>query len=211
MSDDPAHGELALLEAWRAGDRFAGEQLVARHYPQVAGFFRLRVGEAADDLTQRTFLACVEGRDRVSSSSFRAYVFGVAHHLLVEHIRAGHRRAAIESFGVAQPQSVLSPSHVVRLRQEQLLLLRALDDLPLDMQMPLALCYVQGLKAREIGEVLEIPTSTVTTRLQRAREALRAKVESMRAPTQVRDAALADLEGWTRSLLHVSLAPAHDE
>lgn len=200
-----------MLEAWRAGDRIAGERLLAAYYPHVAGFFRLRVGDAADDLTQRTFLGCVEGRTRVHSSSFRAYVFGVARHLLVEHIRAGHRKAAIDSFAVAQPQSVLSPSHVVRLRQEQLLLLRALDDLPLDMQMPLALCYVQGLKAREIAEVLEIPTSTVTTRLQRAREALRAKVETMRAPAIVRDAALADLEGWTKSLLHVSLAPQPGE
>ena len=181
------------------------------HYAHVLGFFRLRVGEAAEDLTQRTFLACVEGRDRVRSSSFRAYVFGVAHHLLVEHIRAGHRREAIETFAAAQPQSILTPSHVVRLRQEQVLLLRALEDLPHDVQILIALHYVQGLRSREIAEVLEIPTSTVTTRLQRAREALKSKVESMRAKPEVRDAVVADLDRWTQTLGAVVLGPMPPE
>jgi RNA polymerase sigma-70 factor (ECF subfamily) len=200
MTDD-----LRQLDAWRAGDREAGDHLMRTFYAQVLGFFRLRVGEAAEDLTQRTFLACVEGRERVRSSGFRAYVFGVAHHLLVEHIRAGHRREAIETFAAAQPQSFLTPSNVVHLRQEQVLLLRALEDLPLDVQILLALHYVQALRSREIGEVLEIPTSTVTTRLQRARDALRARVETMRVKPEVRDAVVADLEGWTKTLMAVVL------
>ena len=94
------------------------------------------------------------------------------------------------------------PSGVVSLRQEHWLLLRALERLPLDKQIPLALHYVQGLRAREIAEVLEIPTSTVTTRLQRAREALREQVQALRAPAAVRDSLLADLDTWTRSLAH---------
>jgi RNA polymerase sigma-70 factor, ECF subfamily len=206
MTDD-----LRLLEAWRAGDREAGDELMRSYYAQVLGFFRLRVGDAADDLTQRTFLGCVEGRERVRSSSFRAYVFGVAHHLLVEHIRAGHRREAIETFAAAQPQSILTPTNVVRLRQEQVLLLRALEDLPLDIQILIALHYVQGLRSREIAEVLEIPTSTVTTRLQRAREALKTRVETMRAKPEVRDAVVADLDRWTQTLTAVVLGDAEPD
>jgi RNA polymerase sigma-70 factor, ECF subfamily len=200
MSDD-----LERLEAWRAGDRQAGDELMRAFYTQVLGFFRLRVGDAAEDLTQRTFLACVEGRERVRSSGFRPYVFGVAHKVLVEHIRAGHRREAIETFVAGQPQSILTPSRVVNMRQEHVLLLRALEELPLDIQVLVALHYVQGLRSREIAEVLEIPTSTVTTRLQRAREALRAKVETMRGRENVRDAVVADLERWTYTLGEVVL------
>ncbi|HWB75912.1 MAG TPA: sigma-70 family RNA polymerase sigma factor, partial [Nannocystaceae bacterium] len=203
MADD-----LEYLAAWRAGDREAGEQLSRTHYAQLLGFFRLRVGDAAEDLTQRTFLACVEGRDRVHSSSFRAYMFGVARRLLVEHIRAGDRQAAIETFAATQPQSILTPSGVVHLRQEQVLLLRALEALPLDVQLVLALHYVQGLKSREIGEVLEVPTSTVTTRLSRARDALRARVEQLRASPQVRAALVADLERWTETLAAIAQAGA---
>jgi RNA polymerase sigma-70 factor (ECF subfamily) len=159
------------------------------------------VAEAADDLTQRTFLACTEALDRVRSSSFRAYVFGIARHLLIRHVETSDRRRdALERFVAPQPQSVLTPSGVVSLRQEHWLLLRALERLPLDKQIPIALHYVQGLRSREIADVLEIPTSTVTTRLQRAREALREQVQALRAPAVVRDSLLADLDAWTRSL-----------
>lgn len=196
MNDD-----LELLYAWRAGDRAAGDRLMRTYYPQVLGFFRLRAAEAAEDLTQRTFLACTEAIERVRSSSFRAYVFGIARHLLTRHVEtADRRRDALERFDAPQPQSVLTPSGVVSLRQEHWLVLRALEQLPLDKQIPLALHYVQGLRSREIADVLEIPTSTVTTRLQRAREALREQVQRMRAPAAVRDSLLADLDAWTRSL-----------
>jgi DNA-directed RNA polymerase specialized sigma24 family protein len=97
------------------------------------------------------------------------------------------------------------------LRQEQVLLLRALEGLPLDVQILIALHYVQGLRSREIADVLDIPTSTVTTRLQRAREALKQRVETMRAKPEVRDAVVADLDHWTQTLTAVVLAPAEPE
>ncbi len=203
MSDD-----IELLYAWRAGDRAAGDRLTRAYYPHVVGFFRLRAAEAADDLTQRTFLACTEALDRVRSSSFSAYLFGIARHLLIKHLEtAQRRRDALERFDAPQPQSVLTPSGVVSQRQEHWLLLRALARLDLDKQILLGLYYVQGLQSREIAEVLEIRMSTVTTRLQRAREALREQVETLRAPAEVRDSLLAGLEAWARSLAPPPVAP----
>ena len=49
-----------LLEAWRGGDRRAGEQLFERHYAAVSRFFRKKLEFGVDDLIQRSFLACVE-------------------------------------------------------------------------------------------------------------------------------------------------------
>ena len=46
-----------LVDAWRAGDRGAGEALFERHYDAVARFFHNKVGDAASDLIQRAFLA----------------------------------------------------------------------------------------------------------------------------------------------------------
>lgn len=66
--------DVALLQAWREGDGHAGDALVTRHYKSVLRFFELRT-RAAEDLTQRTFLACVEGRDRIQlANGFRAYL-----------------------------------------------------------------------------------------------------------------------------------------
>ncbi len=190
--------ELALLYAWRAGDRGAGDRLLRAYYPGVLGFFRLRVPAAAEDLTQRTFLTCTEARDRVEASSFRGYLYGIARKMLLKELEAG-RRQPLDEFTV-RPQSIATPSGVVALRQEHWLLVRALERLDDDMQVLFALFYVQGLRNREIADALGLPTSTVTTRLSRARDALRAQVETLRAPAQIRSVVLADLDAWAASL-----------
>ncbi|MCA9653666.1 MAG: sigma-70 family RNA polymerase sigma factor [Myxococcales bacterium] len=203
QDDDPGQDEeIALLYAWRSGDRGAGDRLMRLYYARVLSFFRMRAASVADDLTQRTFLACTESKEHVRTSSFRAFLFGVARKMLLKHIEAESRKALhqVYEFEVGRPQSILSPSGVVHQRREHWLLLRALDRLPDESQTMIALFYVQGLRAREIGEVLGMPTSTVTTRLSRAREALRAEVETLRAPAEVRRSLLADFEAWARSL-----------
>lgn len=158
--------EIALLYAWRAGDRLAGDRLMRQYYSRVLGFFRLRAAIAADDLTQRTFLACTESKERLRTTSFRAFLFGVARKMLLKHIEAESRKAHhMNEFEMGRPQSILSPSGVIAQRREHWLLLRALDRLPDEMQTVVALFYVEGLRAREIAEVLDVPTSTITTRL----------------------------------------------
>jgi RNA polymerase sigma factor (sigma-70 family) len=194
--------ELGLLEAWRAGDRTAGDTLMRSYYERVLGFFRLRVPDAAEDLTQRTFLACTEGRERFEPASFAGFLFGIARRQLFRYFEK-HRLDSDLHFRGTAPQSVLTPSGVVALRQEHWLLLRAFETLTEEQQTILGLFYVQGLKSREIGEALEIPVSTVTSRVARAREALRKQVETLPAPARAREALAAELDAWVRSLASI--------
>ena len=79
----PPKSDIDLLDAWRAGDPRAGNELFNRHFDSVCRFFANKAGNEVDDLIQRTFLACVEGRDRFrGDASFRGYLFGVARNVL---------------------------------------------------------------------------------------------------------------------------------
>ncbi len=191
--------EAELLYAWRAGDRTAGDQLLRLHYESIKRFFQLRAADVADDLTQRTFLACTEGRERVEVT-VRAYLFGIARNMLLKHLEAGYQREEPLEFDGPPAPSMMSPSRVVATLQEHWLLLRALDELPLDVQQLLALFYVEELRVREIGHVLGLSTTAVTTRLSRARSALRDRIAELPAPAEVRERVLADLEAWARAL-----------
>lgn len=176
--------DVALLERWRAGDVAAGEALFEAHFDRVVRFFRNKLVEGTDDLVQRTFLACVEGRDRLrADASFRSYLFGVAHNLLRKHF------AAIGPGG-AQPvdfteRSIFdlqpSPSTVVAQGRAQQLLLEALRRIPLEYQSALELHYWEDLTVAEIGEVLEVPLGTAKTRLRRGRELLRERLLELTA------------------------------
>ena len=53
-----------------------------------------------EDLVQQTFMACVEGRERFrNDSTFRTYLFGVAHNVLRSHLRKRRREGERFDFG----------------------------------------------------------------------------------------------------------------
>ena len=87
-----------LLAAWRAGDAGAGNALVAAHFEAVSRFFRGKLGDDVEDLLQQTFLACVEGKDRIAGVSFKSYLFGVATRRLFDHLRGRYRAGRPVSF-----------------------------------------------------------------------------------------------------------------
>ena len=74
-----------LLEAWRRGDREAGNLLVERYFVPVYRFFRNKVTGDLDDLVQNTFLRCSQAKDDIRQhSSFRPYLFRVARNVLID-------------------------------------------------------------------------------------------------------------------------------
>lgn len=162
-----------LLRRWRDGDVRAGDALLTRHYEAVYRFFRNKAPDAVDDLTQRTFSACTEGRSRFAQrASFRSYLFGIARNVLHEHFRRRRRDARID-FGVSTAAG-LDPtaSQLLVAQQDQLGLLNALRRLPVDLQVALELHYWEELSTVEMADVLQIPRGTVKRRLQRARQTL---------------------------------------
>ena len=191
-----------LLADWQAGDRSAGEQLTKRHYPAVLRFFELKCTHAADDLTQQTFLACTDGNHRFrGDGSFRGYLFGIARIKLLEQIRARARDDRPRRFGQEDDSALATGlSTLVARRQEHQLVLQAMAALPPESLLPLQLYYWENMPTREIAEALDVPQSTVTSRLARAREALRKQLQALAMPGQIQDSALADLERWTREL-----------
>ncbi|HET6583189.1 MAG TPA: sigma-70 family RNA polymerase sigma factor [Nannocystaceae bacterium] len=191
-----------LLQRLAAGDRHAGGELFARHYVSVRRFFEVKAGTAAEDLTQHTFLACVEACARFRrESSFRTFLFAIARRQLLQYLRKQQRTDVAMRLSWAQgPDTAITPTRLITDRHEQRLLLMALNWLQVELQMVVQLYYWEGLDGPQIAEVLEIPASTVRNRLSRARADLRQRIAQTAPSARVRDSLLGDLEGWTRSL-----------
>lgn len=202
--EDDAEDDAVLLAAWRAGDEQAGNRLVRRHFRGMYRFFRRRTSaSAAEDLTQQTFLACVQARERAGDQAgFRAYLFGIARKQFLMHLRQKDRRErAMERLELKTPEpSGKSPSGVVAVRQEHRLLLRALKQLPIDLQITVELHYWEQLTSSEVAAALEIPTSTVTTRLSRARTLLKKHIVELEVSEDLRQSTIQNLEVWAKAL-----------
>ncbi len=195
-----ADDDASLLLAWREGDNGAGRALVARHFAAVYRFFANKLGGDVDDLVQQTFLACVEGRDRLrDASGFRGYLFGVARNHLMRHFRdrpSPHAAPCPESLAALHE----SVAEAIADKREQRLLLRALRRLPLDLQIAVELAYFEDLSDREVAEVLEMPVGTFKSRLRKARQLLGAQMAEIADSRELLESTTNGLDGWAQSI-----------
>lgn len=193
----------ALLTAWRAGDRQAGSVLFGRHFAAIHRFFATKVGDPeASDLAQRTFLAAVEARDRMRpDSQVRAYLFGVARRQLLLLLRGRGRHGTPASLSESCAEDVLpSPSAALARDEEETLAVRALRQIPLELQMLLELHYWESLSTEQLGEIFEVPRGTIKSRLFRARNEARAALERLVVDPERRESSVQDFERWVRRL-----------
>ncbi len=209
-----ARSDFELLEAWRGADEAAGRELFARHFDALYRFFRNKVDDAAEDLTQQAFMGLVQGRDRFrGDASFRTYLFMIARKRLYSYLR---RAKVAEDAAPWGERSIAdlglpSPSRVLARREEQRLLLLALRQLPVEMQVALELFYWEEMTVTEIAEVLETPVGTVKSRLQRARARLDAAIAELATTESLRRSTMDDFARWAKELREVVGPPEGDE
>ncbi len=195
--------DMELLHAWREGDEHAGRELFARHFDSVFRFFRNKVDGVAEDLTQQTFLGCLKGREKFrGDASFRTYVFSIARKRLYTHYREQKQNGPAPLFDQVSVADLArpSPTAAIACRQEQRMLLRALRELPLDMQVALELHYWEDLKVREIAEILDVPSGTIKRRLQRARQQLERNLEAASESPELLKSTLDNFSFWAGGL-----------
>lgn len=201
--EDANQSDLALLDAWRGGDRRAGSALFLRHYTLVNRFFRSKAN-AADvaDLIQSTFVACIEAKDRYEGTgAFKSYLLGIAFRRLCRHYRSAQRFAARVDFAsVSACDLAPSPSQLIAARQEQRLILAALRRIPLAHQVLLELIFWEDFTAADAAAVLEIPLGTAKSRIRRAQQLLREQLAALAdSPTQLATT-MTKLDDWARGL-----------
>lgn len=198
-----------LLAAWRGGDRSAGNELFGRYFSSVFRFFRNKVDRGVEDLVQRTFMACVEGRDRMRDEAmFRSYLFGAAHNILRAHYRRERglvREAEVDEHSIVDLGA--SPTSVLAVQDEQRMLLEALRRLPLADQTILELYYWERFDGLELAAVLGVPENTARTRLRRARLRLEEALRALHASPERLQSTLDDLDRWAGSLRGRLAAP----
>lgn len=196
--------DVELFEAWVAGDTCAGSALFSRHFDSVRRFFANKVHDASEveDLVQRTFASCVEGRERFAArSTFRAYLLGIARKHCFKYWERRRREPVTDEIG-DHPIAAMTdrPSGALARDATQRMLLQALRNIPLREQAIIELYYWEELSGREIGEVLGLPEDTVRSTLRRAKHKLHKQLRRMQELVGVPESTDEDLQSWADGL-----------
>lgn len=152
--------------------RALGQQLEARRrrlHSVARSWCRSRT--LADDLVQETFAKALRSLDQLREpQAFDAWLFHILHNCWCDHCRRERPSEDIEDFADAS-ELACDPPHESR---EVVKAVRAaVTRLPEPQRLVLTLVDLAGFSYAEVAMILGIPTGTVTSRISRAREALR--------------------------------------
>jgi RNA polymerase sigma-70 factor (ECF subfamily) len=137
----------------------------------------------AEDAVQETFLKLYRNGGWRNVENERAFLARVAWRVAVDR-RPRQPQALSLDCGPEReltgdaPSPDPSPEQALLVSDQHARIHAMIDALPEELRLPLALSAADELNSREIGRVLDIPEGTVRTRLQRARELLRRKLDA---------------------------------
>ena len=130
-------------------------------------------------VVQETFLRAWRALDRFDESRpFAPWLFRIAANWALTQLETRRRRRGAEEIGDDMAWTGPSPHEADGVRRVSANELnRAVADLPQEQRTVLHLRVAEGLSYREIADTMDLPIGTVMSRLARARETLRRKVE----------------------------------
>jgi RNA polymerase sigma-70 factor (ECF subfamily) len=169
-------GELLARFAARQ-DEAAFAALLRRHGPTVLGVCRRVLHDAhdVDDAFQATFLVLVSRAASLGWPELLGHwLYGVAYRVARRARADAARRRARESR--VRAVAAVDPADEAARRDLRRVLDDELSRLPEKYRVPVVLCYLEGRTQEEAARRLGCPRKTVTTRLARACERLKARL-----------------------------------
>jgi RNA polymerase sigma-70 factor (ECF subfamily) len=185
--------ERRLLASARAGDARAIEQLLERHQGQLYRFSLRMCGDPEDarEVLQESLLAVARGIGAFrGEASLSSWLYAIARSFCVKQrrrMRVTERAQSLEH--TALTDSAPAPDQQLADRELRAELESAIAALEPGYREVLLLRDVEGLRAAEVAEALQMTVPQVKSRLHRARAAVRQRLERLERPHRAPPAA----------------------
>ena len=184
-ADVDALSDELLMHAHMDGNPVAFTLLTRRYERELFSYLRRMVVDPAfaEDIFQNTFLQIhLKQHLYERGRPFRPWLYTIATNQAIDAIRRNkkHQRTSLDSEhsggkegGGASLMNLLpadfgDPIHAAERSEKAALVRQAVDELPEHLRHVVVLSYYQGLKYKEIADVLGIPVGTVKSRLHAA-------------------------------------------
>ena len=131
----------------------------------------------AEDLTQEVFIKAYNSIHKLKNpDKFASWLYGIAYHTSIDWIRKRKKEKTIDIENVANLNICNDQQDDDEQKERMKILHEELQKLPEAVKLILMFRYIDGFSYEKISSVLNLPVSTIETRLFRARQLLRAKM-----------------------------------
>lgn len=181
-----------LLAAIASGDEAAFQEIVTRYRNQIVNFLyrMLNDYDKAVDLSQETFLRIYTSASKYQATySFSTYIYRIASNLAISELRQRKRRQWVSIFSpfggrdddndreMELPDAQPLQDETMIDQERRKAVATAIQSLPEKYRLTLVLRDVEGLSYERITEITGLSEGTVKSRINRARNLLRDKLQ----------------------------------
>ena len=162
-------GDLSDVVLAKKGDKVAFERLVRKHAVSLYRVARgiLKCEADIEDATQETIIKAYQNLVSLRSDLYlKTWLIKILINECNRILRANKKTVNLVETEPASPDNPY----------ENLELFSVVQSLDSDLRIVTLLFYYEGLRQKDIAEVLELPVGTVSSRLSRSREKLRALI-----------------------------------
>ncbi|MFS1514633.1 RNA polymerase sigma factor SigW [Chengkuizengella sp. SCS-71B] len=181
--------EIKIIKLAKKGNHQAFSDLVDLYKNKIyhLGYRMLGNKQEAEDITQETFLRVYKSIHKYDAKyKFSTWIFRIGTNLCIDRLRKRKNAFSldaetIEGEGIdgydILPSEDDSPDQQLIISETQRHVREAIDKLPEKYKSVVVLRYLHDLSLQEVGDILNMPVTTVKTRVHRGREYLRKKLE----------------------------------
>ncbi len=181
---------ISAVDSARRGNKAAFETLYNEYYDKVYFFVLKNVGnkEAAEDITQETFLQSMENISRLEKPEFYgSWLHSIANHKCTDLYRREKRTArfdteedqqlAFDEAGLNEPMEL--PEDYASNKDTARALKRMIDELKPDMRSAVILYYYDNMSISEVASSLGMSDNAAKQKLFQARKKLKSMIDKM--------------------------------
>ncbi|MBD2844081.1 RNA polymerase sigma factor SigW [Paenibacillus sp. IB182496] len=181
--------EARLARMALKGDQQAFAEIVGLYQDKLYHMAYRMLGnrQEAEDVVQDTFLRVHKNLERYDQSmKFSTWIYRIATNLSIDRLRKrrpgysldaeSSEHEGLDGYSML-PSDDRTPESEALLSETQRTVHQAMATLPPKYKSVMVLRYLHELSLQEVGEVLDMPVTTVKTRLHRGRDFLRKKLE----------------------------------
>lgn len=173
----PSEYEKELLSQVREGDVKAFEHIYNVYAGKLYGSIvrMVKSGAIAEEILQDIFQRIWEHRAGIDlSKSFKSYLFTIARNLVYDYFNHTSRDKLVEQYLSDKEKSSAGFMHQLEQKESELLLERAVHQLPPQRKLVYTLCKIEGRSYEDVSKVLGISVSTISDHIVKATKSIKA-------------------------------------